>query len=178
MKAMFYWPSYMLFLQISSLWKLELEMNVSFSFSHLDDLWLVCCLWISRLHVSMTQINVNIRAICDVSKTILKGGGKKVWLIELKRECNFGHEDACINKKGCWFVVKGEFDPSSKGKIILPSYPWIWIFCFITIPQRCMFIFVIACIALCHLLTFIVSFKEISLKNGIFPCVCRITNLH
>jgi hypothetical protein len=60
----------------------------------------------------------------------------------------------------------------------LPSYPWILVFCFIIVPQRCMFIFVIPCISSWHLLTFIVNFKEISLEDGIFPCVYRITNLH
>jgi hypothetical protein len=52
------------YIQISSLWKLDFEMNLGFSFTHLNDLWLVCCLWISRLHVPMTQINVNIHAVC------------------------------------------------------------------------------------------------------------------
>ncbi len=87
------------------------------------DLYVVCglvgymYLWHKSMSTSMQFVHV--------SKAILKGGGKKVWLPNWKRNASFGHEDACINKKGCWFVVKGEFGASNKGKIILPSYPWV-----------------------------------------------------
>jgi hypothetical protein len=66
------------YIQILSLWKLKLEMNLGFSFFHLNDLWLICCLWINMYlwHKSMSTS----MQLVHVSKAILKGGGKKNWL--------------------------------------------------------------------------------------------------
>ncbi len=67
------------YIQILSLWKLELE-KIGFSFSHLMtyDLYVVCGL-VGYMYLWHKSMSTSIQFV-HVSKTILKGGGKKVWL--------------------------------------------------------------------------------------------------